>query len=114
MELYKTTFQGREVSVIFCGSMYLFYNSFFGYLAAAKREQRKEFNPGNRTEAFTVQYGNSHAIGSSLTNSRILSGVHRFIKRLEIEHNASAVYFTDNEADLNGAYLDLESAFKVR
>ena len=68
MEILTTKLQGAVVNVIFTGSHYYFYNSFFGIFGVATRvsdagelEYRK----------FNLLVGNEHTSGSSFCSSSI-------------------------------------------
>lgn len=68
MEIYTTKLQGSTVNVIFTGSHYYFYNSFFGIFGVATRVSR----PGDlEAKKFKLLVGNEHTSGSSFSNSSI-------------------------------------------
>jgi len=109
MEIYKTTIAGTAVNVIFVGSVYLFHNSYYGYIAHAKRSELRQ-ERGH--EFFTLTTGNHHTIGGRCSGSALESGVKRFITKLEKQHGAAVVDYETHTADLANAWLDLESGFK--
>lgn len=111
MEIYKTTFNGNTIDVLFNGACYLFYNSYYGFVAMAERSQ---LSRERGTEFFTVTAGNHHCVGGSLTLSGILSGVKRTIRRAECSQAATVVDFEVHERDLAGAFLDLVGGLKIR
>lgn len=110
MEIYKTTFNGHAISVIFNGGIYLFYNSTYGFIAYAERSQLKQ-ESGH--EFFTLTFGNHHCWGGSLQASSLESLSKRFIRKTEGAHGAAVVDFETHEADLANAWIDLASAFKI-
>ena len=110
MELTKTTFNGHKVDVIFNGPIYLFYNSYAGFIAAAYRSHEDK-----NGEHFLIKIGNRHTVGGSLTDSVVLSYVQRFIRKAEQRYIPKNVDFiVDYSADLADAYLDLSDGFKIR
>jgi len=111
MEVYNTTFNGHEVTVIFNGGMYLFYNKYYGFIAFAKRDQE---NSDYKNERFALVYGNEHCTGGSLSESRILSRAKSFITKLEKQHSAETVDFVATQKDLSNSYLSIEDGFKIR
>ena len=111
MEISKVSFNGNTIDVLFNGKCYLFYNSYYGFIASAVRSDLRQ-DRGH--EFFTVTAGNHHCLGGSLTCSGILSGVKRTIRRAECSHGATIVDFEVHEADLAGAFLDLVAGFRVR
>lgn len=110
MEIYRTTFNGHAVSVIFNGGFYLFFNEAYGFLASATRSKLAH---EEHHEFFTLTYGNHYCGGGTLCNSRIESNAKRFIRKIESAHGAAVVDFETHEADLANAWIDLESAFKI-
>ena len=111
MEIYKTTFNGNSIDVLFNGACYLFYNSYYGFIASAVRS---DLHQERGHEFFTVTAGNHHCCGGSLTYSGILSGVKRTIRRAECSHGAAVVDFEVHESDLSGAFLDLVGGLRIR
>ena len=62
MEILTTKLKGATVNVIFTGSHYYFYNSFFGIFGVATRVSR----PGDLgAKKFKLLVGNEHTSGSS-------------------------------------------------
>lgn len=110
MEIYKTTFNGVSVSVIFNGGTYLFYNNTYGFIAFAVRSKLAQ---EDKHDFFTLTFGNHHCWGGALPSSSIESKVKAFIRRTEGAHGARVVDFETHEKDLANAWLDLENALKI-
>ena len=88
MEILTTKLQGATVNVIFTGSHYYFYNSFFGIFGVATRVSR----PGDLgAKKFKLLVGNEHTIGSS---SFCSSAIERCMIRLI--NNAENTYIKCN------------------
>lgn len=111
MEIYKTTFNGTSICVIFNGGCYLFYNTCYGFLAFAVRSKLAQ---EDKHDFFTLTCGNHHCLGGALPASSLESKVKAFIRKTERAHGALFIDFETHEKDLANAWLDLESAFKIR
>lgn len=111
MEIKNFSVFGHQVTAIFTGSNYLFYNSYCGFLGFATRQESTRNAQGGRIENFSLLYGNGHCLGGSLTNSRILSAIHRYIRKDETAHGAALVNFSESYKDLSNSYLSLEKGF---
>ena len=107
MEISKISVFGHQIDVIFTGKHYAFYNRYCGFVALAERVDRP-YIPGDRTEEFTVKYGNHHCIGCQLSNDRILSAVKRFIRKEETAHSVTTVNFYEFSEDLANAYFTMD------
>ena len=107
MELSNISIFGNQVSVIFTGKHYTFYNHYYGFLAIAERNET-DFDPTGHNEKFSVTYGNHHCIGGPLSNDRILAGVKRFIRKEETKHGAAVVEFSETYKDMAGSYLTMD------
>ena len=81
MEIFTTKLRGATVNVIFTGSNYYFYNSFFGIFGAATRVS----DAGKiEDKKFNLLVGNEHTSGSSsFSNYSIERCMKRVIGRQE-------------------------------
>lgn len=115
MEIYKTSFAGHSIDVIFNGKTYLFYNSYCGFVAVANRVEAPTWEDHKKGETFRVLVGNHHTVGGSLTNSVISSGVRRFVTKHENKYIKTACAFQfDASKDLANSFLDLSAGFVIR
>jgi hypothetical protein len=105
MEIYKTKFRGSEVSVIFNGSHYYFLNSYYGLLAIAERDYKRD---AGSTTHFTITTGNHYTQGSHLCPSVVEANVKRFINKSEQKYIAKVVTYDSAEADLANGSLTIE------
>lgn len=105
MEIYKTTFRGYEVSVIFNGSHYYFLNSYFGLLAIAERDYKREVNSSAH---FTITTGNHCTSGSRLCSSVVASLAKRFVNKCDQKYIAKHITFDYADADLANGGLSIE------
>lgn len=104
MEIYKTTFRGSEVSVIFTGSHYYFHNSYYGVIAVAERDYGKDSGSASH---FTLSVGNRHTLGGSLSGA-VESLVKRFITKSEQKYITKKVTYNTEEIDLADGKLSCE------
>ena len=80
MEILTTKLQGATVNVIFTGSHYYFYNSFFGIFGVATRVS----DAGElEDKKFNLLVGNEHTSGSSFSSSAIEILMKRVINKAE-------------------------------
>lgn len=114
MEIKNFSVFGNQVTAIFTGSNYLFYNGWYGFLGLAERGESSRNEQGSRIENFSLLYGNQHCVGGSLTNDRILSAIKRYIRKDETEHGAALVNFSESFKDLSNSYLSIEKGFIMR
>lgn len=74
MEFSKIKLYGCEINVIFSGAQYIFQNSFFGIVCVANRLSYEK-------PVFELLAGNSHCLGSHLTDSALFAAAKRFINK---------------------------------
>lgn len=104
MEISKTKFRGSEVSVIFNGSHYYFINSYYGILAIAERDYKRD--EGSKTH-FTITTGNHYTTGGSLNPSAVEANVKRFINKSEQKYIAKTITYDSADADLANSSLTI-------
>lgn len=104
MEIYKTTFKGAEVSVLFNGSHYFFHSSYYGVLAIAERDYKKDTGG---TSHFALTTGNRHADGGRLSGSVVASLAKKFIRKAEQRFIKTDVTFDETSADLANGVITL-------
>lgn len=105
MEIYKTTFRGYEVSVIFNGSHYYFLNSYFGLLAIAERDYKRD---AGSTTHFTITTGNHYTQGSRLCPSVVATLAKNFVNKTDQKHISKTITFDYADADLANGSLSIE------
>lgn len=105
MEIYKTTFRGFEVSVIFNGSHYYFLNSYFGLLAIAERDYKRD--AGSSTH-FTISTGNHYAQGSRLSASVVALLAKKFVSKVDQKYISKEITYDYLDKDLANGSLSIE------
>lgn len=97
MEIYTTKLQGATVNVIFTGSHYYFYNSFFGIFGVATRiSEAGEL----KDKRFNLLVGNEHTIGSSsFCNSSIERCMKSVINKAENTYVKCNIEYTTEVFD---------------
>lgn len=105
MEIYKTTFRGYEVSVIFNGSHYYFLNSYFGLLAIAERDYKRD--AGSSTH-FTISTGNHYTQGSCLCPSVVATLAKKFVNKADQKYKSKEITYDYSDIDLANGSLSIE------
>lgn len=93
MEIGTIKRQGCVINVIFDGRCYFFHNAYYGLIAYAKRNERRD-------EYFTIYTGNHHCLGGSFTNRVCSIIAKRFITQSENKYIPKEITFYDAEMDL--------------
>lgn len=102
MEILTTKLQGATVNVIFTGSHYYFYNSFFGIFGVATRVSR----PGDLgNKKFKLLVGNEHTSGSSFCSSAIEILMKRVINKAENQYVKCHIEYT---TELFDGYISID------
>lgn len=104
MELSTTTLNGSTVNVIFTGSNYFFYNSYFGLVAVAERTTQ----PTEEVETFRVTVGNRHCVGGSFNDSAVYTLVKRVVNKSENKYITKRVRYSSVVEDLADHRLKIE------
>ena len=79
MEVSKIKIAGCEVSVIFTGKNYFFFNKLFGVIGIAGRNGFY----GENEHKFTIIAGTKNTVGGSMNRNSIITAMKRFISKAE-------------------------------
>ena len=102
MEIFTTKLQGATVNVIFTGTHYYFYNSFFGIFGVATRVS---YAGELEDKKFNLLVGNEHTSGSSFSNSAIEIFMKRVIGRQENMYVKCNIQYT---TELFDGYISMD------
>lgn len=103
MEIKNIKIKGCDVTSIFVGSKYYFYNNYYGFIAIA--EMTRDYD-NNKTNA-TIHIGNSHTIGGSMDTYAILPSIKRFINKEENQFVEKKVGYEVVEEDLSNMHISI-------
>ena len=105
MIVSKITVAGREVSVIFTGSQYIFHNAYFGLLAVAERVDGCTEETGSQVARSVLGVENYRTRGCSLNIKTIIPAAKRYITKNENKYISTIVEYDVRDAgDINGNY----------
>lgn len=107
MEFYKSKMNGCEVTIVFTGPRYYFYNAWYGWIAVAIRDEENE-----NGDIFDLYVGNQRCVGSTFfSNENVIKFCKRQINRIDSRYISKKIKFCVKKRNLEMMQVDLTDNF---